>query len=431
MALDVGRLRRYAGNVISETQVDGFSFLYRGIPRPFLILLGLFLGVYAGYGAALLLGLPGDIGQVLLHALGLLLGIVLAITIMKLWPRLEVALPPWFRTELKAPALRRHHKVLAWAAMIALVLLSMVGVTALVFGAIMLMGLVGGVYILFRAESYILRGVSRARDRFPWLWAGGGWRAFVLLTAVFFILVAIVTAAGVLVGSNEVPGTHVVKLLPTLLVLIPAIALFLQTAVLGTFVILQLGRSWMSYRQRRGRAYGPRCRALLRTHPTTLACHLAGVNYATGSFFFLYAVLLVFQSVAEARAQGANVGIDVAGTLVPSGVLDYIALATFAFAWIALLLNLSGTAAKGGRRLLNRRVFASLSIFFLMVLFLQVIVANGNEFFISVAFRAMYMAGLALAPLLIFWQRWKAVAAMEAPGTGETISIPGPLPPPA
>ena len=109
---------------------------------------------------------------------------------------------------MDAPALRRHHKVLAWAAMIALVLLSMVGITPLVFGAIMLMGLVGGVYILFRMEDYILRNLSRVRERLPWLWAGGGWRVFVLLTVVFFLLVAIVTTVAVTVGSNEVPGTH-------------------------------------------------------------------------------------------------------------------------------------------------------------------------------------------------------------------------------
>lgn len=427
----MGRLSRYAGSVVSETQVDGLSFLYRGIPRSFLLLLGLFLGVYAGYWAALVLGVPGDIRQVLLHALGLLLGITLAITVIKLWPRLEVALPRWFRSELETPALRHHHKVLAWAAMIALVLLSMVGVTALVFGAIMLMGLVGGVYILFRAESYLLKGLNRVKNRFPWLWAGGGWRVFILFTFVFFVLVAIVTTVAVLIGSNEVPGTHEVKFLPTLLVLIPAIALIIQAFVLGIFIILQFWRSWMNYRQRKGKVYGQRRRALLRAHPATLAYYLAGVNYATGSFFFMYSVLLVLQAIAEARSQGANVGIDMSGVLVPSGVLDYIALATFAIAWIALLLNLSGTAAKGGRRWLNRRVFASLSVFFLMVLFMQVIVANGDEFFISVAFRATYMLGLALAPFFIIWRRWKAVAAVEAKVSDNAVIAPGPVPPPA
>ncbi len=427
----MGRLSRYAGSVVSETQVDGFSFLYRGIPRSFLILLGLFLGVYAAYWSASFLGVASDIRQVLLHALGLLLGITLAITVMKLWPRLEVTLPRWFRSELETPVLRHHHKVLAWAAMIALVLLSIVGVTPLVFGAIMLMGLVGGVYILFRTENYILRNLNRVKNRLPWLWAGGGWRIFVLLTIIFFILVVIVTTVAVLVGPNEVSSTHEVKFLPTLLVLIPAIALVIQTFVLGSFIILQFGRSWMNRRQRKGKVYGQRRRALLRTHPATLAYYLAGVNYATGSFFFMYSVLLVLQAIAEARSQGTNVGIDMTGVLVPGAVLDYIALATFAIAWIALLLNLSGTAARGGRRWLNRRVFASLSVFFLMVLFMQVIVANGDEFFISVAFRAAYMLGLALAPIFIIWRRWKAVAAVEPMVSDDAVIAPGPVPPPA
>jgi hypothetical protein len=427
----VGRLRRYAVSAISETQIDGFSFLYRGIPRSFLILLGLYLGVYAGYWAAHLLGGPGDLQQVLIHVLGLLLGITLTITVMKLWPRLEPALPRWFRTEMEAPALHRHHKVLAWVAMLALVLLSTVGVTALVFGAIMIMGLVGGVYILFRMETYILRSLSRVKDRLPWLWAGGGWRVFIALAVVLFLLAAIVTTVAVLVGPTETPGTHEISFLSTLIVLIPAIALVLQATVLGTFIILQLWRYWMNRRQRKGKVYGPRRRALLRTHPSSLAFYIAGVNYATGSFFFMYAVLLVLQSIAEARSRGTDVGIDVSGVLVPGGMLDYIALATFAIAWMALLLNLSGTAVKSGHRLLNRRVFASLSIFFLMVLFMQVIVANGDEFFISIAFRAMYMVGLALAPIFIFWRRWKALASGEGAAPGMTVATPGPVPPPA
>ncbi len=406
----MGRLSRYAGSVLNETQVDGFSFLYRGIPRSFLLLLVLFLGIYAVYWAALLIGVPGDIREVLIHALGLLLGITLAITVMKLWPRLEPALPKWFRTEMEAPVLHRYHKILAWAAMIALIVLSTVGATALIFGAIMIMGLVGGVYILFRMERYILKGLIRLKERFQWLWAGSGWRVFFLFTAVFLLLVVIVTMVAVTVGSNEDPITHEVRFLPTLLILIPAIALTIQMVILWTFVILQFYRSWMSYRQRKGKLYGPGRKALLRTHPTSLACYVAGVNYATGSFFFMYAVLLVLQSISEVRSRGASVPIDVSGVLVPGNVLDYIALATFAIAWIALLLNLSGTAAKDGHRLLNRRVFASLSVFFLMVLFMQAIVANGDEFFISLAFRAMYMVGLAMAPILIFWRRWKVMA---------------------
>jgi hypothetical protein len=226
-----------------------------------------------------------------------------------------------------------------------------------------------------------------------------------------------------------VAETHEVKLLPTLVVLIPIIALVVQALVLGTFIFLQIWRSWMGFRQRRGKAYGPRRSTLLRTHPSSLAYYLLGVNYATGSFFFLYAVLMVLQSISEARSQGLNVNIDVSGVLVPGEVLDYIALATFAIAWTALLLNLSGAAVRSGRRLLNRRLFTSLSIFFLMVLFMQVIVADGNEFFISMAFRAMYMVGLALAPVLIFRRRWKEMAEVERSELGSATPAYAPVPP--
>ena len=58
-----------------------------------------------------------------------------------------------------------------------------------------------------------------------------------------------------------------------------------------------------------------------------------------------------------------------------------------------------------------------------MVLFMQAIVANGDEFFISVAFRAMYMVGLALAPIFIFWRRWKAMAAVERTDAGRPSSL--------
>jgi hypothetical protein len=427
----VSRLGRYAGSVFNETQVDGVSFLYRGIPRSLLFLLGIFLAIFGAYWAAYLFGVPVYVRQLLANALGLLLGIALAITITKMWPRLEPALPRWFRTELDAPSLRRHHKALVWAALIALVMLSAVGYYPLVFGAIILMGLVGGVYILFRLEAYILRGLGRAQERFPWFWRGSGWRVFVLLFVLFVMLVVIVTTVAVAVGPNEVAETHEVKFLPTLMVIIPSIALALQVGILGTFVILQLWRSWMRYRQSKGKAYGPRRKTLLRTHPASLAFYLAGVTYATGSIFFAYTVLLVLQSVTEARSQGMNVNIDMSGVLVPGDVLDYIALATFAIAWISLLLNLSGTAVKSGRRMLNRRVFASLSIFFLMVLFLHVVIANGDEFFISVAFRAMYMVGIALAPILIFWHRWKAMAREERPSPDIAVPTIGPVPPPA
>jgi hypothetical protein len=295
----------------------------------------------------------------------------------------------------------------------------------------MLMGLVGGVYILFRTEAYILRGLARARERFPWFWRGSGWRVFLLLFALVVLLVAVVTVVATSVGSNEVADTHQVKLLPTLLVLIPSIALALQMAITGSFVILQLWRFWMRRRQDRGKVYGRRRRALLRTHPASLAYYLAGVNYATGSIFFAYMVLLVLQSITEARSQGINIAADMTGVLVPGNVLDYIALATFAIAWLSLLLNLSGTAVKRDHRMLNRRVFASLSIFFLMVLFMQVIVVNGDEFSISVAFRAMYIAGIALAPILIFWRRWKLVAREAGPQPDNVILTSEPIPPPA
>lgn len=406
-----GSLRRSAVSVLSGAQAEGAAFLYRGIPRSFLLLMGAFLVVYALYWGAAFGGMSAA-GELLVHVLGLLVGIVLAITVMKLWPRLEQAVPRWFRVEVESPALHRPHKYLAWTGALLVVALCAVFVIEITFATVMLMGLIGGAYILFRLEGRIFQGLGRLRSRHPGLWRGG-WSAFLVLLAVLVLLIAIVTAAAGMAGSNEDPVTHEVKALPTLMVVIPAIALAVHALVLAAFVLVQAWRAWMSWRRRRGKAYGPYRTALLSAHPTSLAFYLAAVNYATGAFFFTYALMLVLQAIAEAHSRGMEVSIDVAGSLLSGQAMDYVALLSFVIAWVALLLNLSGTAVREERRFLNRRVFASLSVFFIMVLFIHVIAARGDEFTISVAFRAMYLTGIALAPLLITWRRWRSLARGE------------------
>jgi hypothetical protein len=74
---------------------------------------------------------------------------------------------------------------------------------------------------------------------------------------------------------------------------------------------------------------------------------------------------------------------------------------------VALLLNLSGKAVREEGRVLYCRVFGSLSVCFVMVLFMHVIAARGAKFTISVAFRTMYLIGIVLAPVAIVWRRWR------------------------
>jgi hypothetical protein len=401
-----GSLRRYSDSIVSEAQVEGASFLYRGIPRSFLWLTVIFLFIYAAYWAVALAGMSAA-QEVLVHVLGLLVGIVLAVALLKLWPRLEQAVPRWFRAEVDGPALHQHHKYLAWAGAALIVLLVAAFVIELTFGAVMIMGLVGGMYILFRFEARMVRRMERAERRLPWLWAEGGWRAFLPLFLMFVLLLIVVSVVGAAIGSNEDPVTHEVRVLPTLIVIIPGIALVVQFLVLTIFGLVQTWRHWMSWQRRGGKTYGPYRTALLNARPASIAYYLLAVNYSTGAFFFTYALMLVMQSVAEARSQGLDVGIDISGSLVSGQALDYLALLSFVIAWVALLLNLSGSAARDENRILNRRVFASLSVFFIMVLFVHVIAARGDEFTISIAFRAMYLAGIALAPVAIIWHRWR------------------------
>jgi hypothetical protein len=386
------------------------SFLYRGIPRSFLVLMALFLVVYALYWAVGFAG-TAELQQPLVHALGLLAGIVLAITTLRLWPRLEEAVPRWFRAEIEAPSLRRHHKFLAWAGAIGIVVLCTAFILDITMVTILLMGLTGGAYILFRLESRFVRRLDDVRSRLPWLWNGSGWRAFLLMLAMLIVLTVVVIVVGAIVGPNEDPVTHEVKVLPTLAAIIPIIALVIQGMVLAAFVLVQVVK-WLLSRFTR-KPHGPYTAALLRTHPSSMAYYLWTLNFATGAFFFVYALMLLLQTISYARSEGVEVvGVDISGPLMISGeALGLLALLSFVIAWIILLLNLSGTAARDEeRRVLNRRVFASLGVFFVMVLFVHVIVAQGDEFSVSLSYRIMYLAGIALAPLLITWRRWKAMA---------------------
>jgi len=369
------------------------------------LLTALFLVVYSLYWIAELIG-AAELQQPMVHALGLLAGIVLAITTLRMWPRLEEAVPRWFRAEVQGPALRRHHKFLAWAGAVGIVILCTLFIFDITLATIMLMGLTGGAYILFRLEGRVVRKLADARSRFPWLWNGGGWRAFILLLAMLIALIAVVSVVGATIGSNEDPVTHEVKAIPTLMV-IPSIALAIHSIVLAAYTFVQAWRWWMS---RRRREHGPYRTALLRAHPSSLAYYLWTLNFATGAFFFAYAMVLFLQAIAKARSEGVRVGIDISGPLISGEALDLVALLSFVIAWAALLLSLSGTAARDEHRVLNRRVFASLSVFFIMILFIHVIAARGDEFSVSMAFRGMYLAGIALAPLLITWRRWRAMA---------------------
>ena len=113
------------------------------------------------------------------------------------------------------------------------------------------------------------------------------------------------------------------------------------------FVILQFWRSWMSYRQRKGKHMGPGARHCCEHTPPPWPTTWPGSTTRRGSSSSRTRCCWYCKAIAEARSHGVNVGIDVSGVLVPGDVLDYIALATFAIAWIALLLNLSGTAVQG------------------------------------------------------------------------------------
>jgi hypothetical protein len=342
----------------------------------------------------------------LFHALGLIVGIVLAITILKLWPRLEASVPRWFRAEVVVPQDQRYYTYLAWTGGVLIILLCTVFVDEIIFASVMVMGLVGGAYLLFRAESQVFHNLPQVKKRLPWMWEGGGWRPFLVLFIFLILLVITVSVIGAWVGSNEDPVTHEVKLLPTLALIIPSVALAVQFWVMLSYISVQGWRAWMGRRQRKGKTYGRKRSTLLRAHPASLAYYILMVDLAAGAILFTYTFLLVMQAIAEARSQGLDVGIDVSGALLSGQALDYLALVSFVVAWVALLVNLSGKATRVEGRFLNRRVFASLSVFFVMVLFMHVIVARGDEFTISVAFRAMYLFGIAIAPAVIIWHRW-------------------------
>jgi hypothetical protein len=56
----LGSLRQYAASLVSDAQADGDTFLCRGIPRSFLLLLDAFLVVYTSYWIAALLALSNS-----------------------------------------------------------------------------------------------------------------------------------------------------------------------------------------------------------------------------------------------------------------------------------------------------------------------------------------------------------------------------------
>jgi hypothetical protein len=207
-----------------------------------------------------------------------------------------------------------------------------------------------------------------------------------------------------------------------------SIMLFLFIVVFSILVPLQLYRAWMRYQLRKGKTYGPRRMAVLNTHPASFTYYLTTVNLGTGLFFSVYLVLLEMQQNNALKAQEGRLPINLSGILIPGEVLDYVALASFVLAWVLLLVNLSGTAVRGGRRVLNRRVFASFTVFSIMILFLHFIVAQGNEYSFSIPFREMFILGIMVAPLFIIWHRWNVLATAErnkvnAPAEDQTPSV--------
>jgi hypothetical protein len=426
--VQLASIGRYAGGFLSDTQVEGISFLYRGLPRSMLMLLGVFLIVYAALWGTMLIGAPSEVNMSLYIALGFIVGLVLAITLLRMWPRFESALPRWFQLGEESPELKKKHKYLAWALAALVVILCTVMISTLVFGIVMIMGVVGGIYLLFRMEGFTLRFMPSVKKRLNWFWKGGGWRVFFLLLFIIAAMIFIVTMVAIQVSAIK-DQANLDQAMPMIALLVfVSIMLFLFIVVFSILVPLQLYRAWMRYQLRKGKTYGPRRMAVLNTHPASFTYYLTTVNLGTGLFFSVYLVLLEMQQNNALKAQEGRLPINLSGILIPGEVLDYVALASFVLAWVLLLVNLSGTAVRGGRRVLNRRVFASFTVFSIMILFLHFIVAQGNEYSFSIPFREMFILGIMVAPLFIIWHRWNVLATAErnkvnAPAEDQTPSV--------
>ncbi|MBI0584346.1 MAG: hypothetical protein ISF22_08995 [Methanomassiliicoccus sp.] len=327
-------------------------------------------------------------------------------TLVTMRPDLEAFLPGAVR---RGTGHRTGRTVIGWAVAAAIVLAVAVVIAPVTFAVVLAFGLAGGMLILIGAEKMILSMMARARERFPGLWSNG-WVPLALLIGLVLAAIIAVVSVGVTVGPNEAPGTHAVLLVPTLLIVIPGIVLALLVLSLVSFVIVQAWRGFMRFRSSRGHAYGRWMTALLGVRSTSLAIYITGMNLATGGFFFMYALMVTLQALAKARSEGMDVGVDLSGAWVQGELVDYLAMASFALAWAGLLLSFIGAAARSDRWYLRPTTFTVLSIFFIMVLFMHVIVANGDEFTITMFFRAAYMIGLAIAPVFIAYRRWRILA---------------------
>jgi|GEM_PF-3220748 len=404
---------RLLGGMLTERQVQGANHLRRAVPRPLLLLLGAFLVAYAGYWAAVMVGSDRAVLAVYEYVLGALLGLAGVVTAVRLCPRLEPALPKWFRTE-RAPEVMPESLRYGLGAGIALLVgLAGLAVGELTYLIIAVLGALGGLLILTLAERSVLRSVHRLLDRRPWLRAQ---RTPVIFLVLLALTAAVVVGGGLvigLVGSTEGEGHRLLpgQLLVTLSV---SAVILLATASLAMFTILGLWRGTMRYLARRGKRYGPRRMALQRVSPAALAAYLLGVNAVAVGLFSFYIIVIVFQAaVATEQATGVRI-IEMASLPLAGALVDHAALATLALAWTLLLLNLSASAEGSDRWYLNRHVFAAASVFVVMVLFMHVIVARGDELSISILFRAAYLVGIGLAPAVVFWRRWRAMGLREA-----------------
>lgn len=399
---------RVLATVLTERQFEGAAHLRQALSGPQIVLVVVFLAFYGGYWASVLSGVSEEIPAVLEFCLGALLAGSIILTLIRLWPRVEPVLPRPLRSERPHQELPGHHRHIFLALLVVATLAMGLFVAPLTYLVIATMGIIGGVFILHLAEDRLLMVIGKMRSRRSRLWRRGGWSVLSFLVVLFFVLAFVTVAVAVTVGSNE-REDHTVLLGPTLVVVTSGIALAIEGLVLAVFTALMSWRGLMKYRARRGKIYGPRRQALMDVHPVSLAIYIGGVNFITALFFFFYALLTTFQVITQAQARTGHQYVDWSGLLVPSGLIDIAALMTFVIAWAALLVNLSASANRTERRYMNRHVFAAVSVVAVMVVFMHVIVARGDELTVSILFRGAYLVGLAIAPLIVFWRRWSRV----------------------
>lgn len=404
---------RILEGVLTERHMLGASRLRASMPRSLLVLLAAFLVAYAGYWAASWGGSDRSVLLACEYLLGGLLGLAGAIALLRLWPSLEPALPKWFRTERAPSGMARPHRYGLWAGIV--LLISLIGLAAgvLIYLIIAVMGVVGGILILLLAEPSVLRRVDRLSARLPWL-GDRGTVAILLALLALTVIAAVVGGLIIgLVGSTEGPD-HVLLPVPLLVTLSASALIIVATVSLGMFALLCLWRAAMSYRARRGKRYGPRRRALQGLRPVSLAAYLVGMNALTAGLFFFYVIVVIFQAASATQEATGIRMLDLASLPLTGALVDYAALATLALAWALLLLNISATAGGSERRYLNRHVVAPVSVFIVMVLFMHVIVVRGDEVSVSILFRAAYLVGIGMAPIVVFWRRWNVMGRWEA-----------------